>query len=138
MNFDEACQRLKNHANLPNSGPDNESYGLALWHASRGEPSLELMPLFNDVMECLECVNLGLNEEQPSQSSSSPKYSSVDRGLSYSISLIFLLQMNYLQASLEPVQREVAFSMTKDLILAWNFVLAGDIDDISQEVEWSR
>lgn len=134
MNYDEACRRLRNHANLPNSGPDDESLGFALWRASRGQPQTEFVALFEDVIECLECVNLALNGETPSETPNARKRSDIDRWLCYSISCLFDIQLKGLQ-SMATDYHELVLSMARNLSIAWSCVLAGDVDEISTQLD---
>ncbi|GIW99637.1 MAG: hypothetical protein KatS3mg111_2970 [Pirellulaceae bacterium] len=132
MDYSEACRRLQNHANLPNSGPEHESLGLALWRISRGEPPPpNLAALFDDVIECLEIVNVALNGRIPSETPNAMKKDQIDRWLCYSVSCLFDLFIEAVNSQKADGRRDVIFGMMRDLSIAWNCVLAGDIDRIA-------
>lgn len=132
MDYVTACGRLKNHANLPNSGPECESLGLALCHLQRGDQTLgDIVALANDVINCLRPVNLALNGQTPSETNNSDKHMAIDRWLCYSMSLILddLLE-TLLSPKLNSQQRETIADIACRISYAWNSVLAGDIDEL--------
>jgi hypothetical protein len=135
VNYDEALQRLRNHANLPGSGPDNESLGLAVWYISRERPTLEVLArLFDDVVQCLECVNLALNGPVPSETPNSHKQLHVDRWLAYAVASLLDILIKSLNRDLGPQQYDIILSMTKSVSIAWTCVLAGDVDQLATHV----
>lgn len=143
MNYDDAYQRLKNHANLPNDLPEELSICWTLWKIHSTGSQADLTSLLDDIMECLECINRYFNGAVPSETSDSGKCSVADRWLLYSIQCI--LQDGFTKALLwrrtnkldegfiEHVE-EVFFAIG----CAWEAVLAGDIDSLSTHVSLER
>ena len=138
MKYDDACERLLNHANLPNSGTEVDSLGFALWQVSEGDDSCNKIDmLFNDVINCLVVVNIEVNGDPPS-SVPNPKKGSVDRWVSYSFTCLLELVVEAIRSTGDTPKRESLLAMLADLVLGWNCVLAGDIDDIRFEIETTR
>jgi len=138
VDYNDACERLRNHANMPTSLAESESLGFALWRLSKGQLSGEwarqLKPLLTDVIDCLEIVNVTVNGQIPSQTRSEHKSSAIDRWLCYYVSsLLDLCARAYTSISDDSV-RAAVFAIMSHVCFAWSCVLAGDIDSIKQEL----
>ena len=140
MEYSQALQRLRNHANTPGSNlPEGESFLFALWEADRGTRMPEIRPLFENILACLEAINLELNGKQPSTVIEG-KAVAVTRSLAADMSAILSEGWSYFilweskQRFSEIFRSELA-AILLQLGIAWDAILAGDIDDIQQQVE---
>jgi hypothetical protein len=138
MTYADAVLRLVNHANLPGGElPMEESLLGALWIASQGRPPPDIDPLVNDVIACLEVVNRELNGPIPSETIERVSEGVIVR-VAYPISLIVdgLLQSNRRTDGTPSggVNCEGAIEAAFRINFAWCQVLAGDIDDIREEI----
>ena len=135
MDYSEALQRLGSHA----SAPEGESFTLALYQAERQASAPELRSSFDDILACFEAVNLALNTPRPSESIGG-KAEALPRSLVADISEILSLGWSYhwrwtsSERFTETFRTELA-SMLVQISIAWDAVLAGDIDDIREHVQ---
>ena len=68
-------QRLKNHANLPNTGlPMEDSFLGCLWLAGKGKADLCVAGHIDDVLACLSVVNIHFNGPDPNTRSGPPDH----------------------------------------------------------------
>ena len=138
MTYIDAVLRLANHANLGDRLPMEESLLGALWIASKGRTVPDIGPLVDDVISCLEVVNQELNGHIPSETTVRLNERAIGQ-VAYPISLIVgdLLRPPHradgtaLGIAGSDALVEAAFRINS----AWCQVLAGDIDDIRQELE---
>lgn len=139
VEYIEACKRLVNHASLPNSEPEAESLGFALWRLSEGEDFAgRLDLLFVDVIKCFDVINIKINGEPPSGVPNLGKDDTVDRWVVYSVNCILESQLEAIRSPYASHLQEFLLEMLAGLIAGWNCVLAGDVDDIQFEIEASR
>jgi hypothetical protein len=138
MDFSEACLRLANHGNLPSAGPEAESLGYALWLLRRGDESAaaRFPVLYEDVVDCLEVVNIELNGEVPSETPNTRKQMAIDRWLAYSIVGILGLHLEALPETTHVSDggRERVLRLLREITIAWDAVLAGDIDSLREHI----
>jgi hypothetical protein len=133
MDYSHALERLRSHANMSGTSlPESESFLFALWQAERQSRIPELLI-------CLETVNHSLNTEHPSDTISG-KAEALPRSLVADISAILSAGWSYYwrwsssQQFTEAFRTEFA-AMLVQLGIAWDAVLAGDIDDIRDHVQ---
>ena|ERR1700677_2740356 len=140
MDYSHALQRLRNHANVAGSTlPERESFLFALWQAEREAHSTNLRSLFDDILSCFEVVNHALNTHHPSGSISG-KAEVLPRSLVANVAAILSIgwhdfsRWSSSQKFSEPFRTEFA-AMLVQIGIAWDAVLAGDIDDIRKHVQ---
>jgi hypothetical protein len=139
MDYSHALRSLRNHANGAGSTlPEGESFLFVLWQAGRESRAPELQHLFDDILACLETVNHALNTEHPSKTVAG-KAEAVPRSLVADVSAILHVGWSdYWRWSLsqqfsESFREELAVMLVQ-IGIAWEAVLAGDIDDILEHV----
>jgi hypothetical protein len=140
MDYSHALQRLRNHANGAGSTlPERESFLFALWQAKREAHSPDLRSLFDNILSCLEVVNHALNTRHPSGTVSG-KAEVLPRSLAADVSTILYVGWHHVsqwsssQKFSEAFRTELA-TMLEQIGIAWDAVLAGDIDDIREHVQ---
>jgi hypothetical protein len=140
MDYSHALERLRNHANAAGSIlPEDESFLLALWQAERQSHIPELRSLFDDILSCFVVVNQTLNTQHPSETIAG-KAEALPRSLVADVSSILSEGWSYYWRWTSNEQFTAKFRTEFAAILvqigiAWDAILAGDIDDIRQEVE---
>ena len=135
MDYPQALQKLSQHA----SAPEGESFTLALYHAERQAAIPELRGLFDDILSCFEVINHALNTEHPSEAITG-KADSLPRSLVANVSEILSIGWSYYLRWTSSDRFTVTFrtelvSMLVQIGIAWDAVLAGDIDDIREQVQ---
>lgn len=139
MNFEHALARLRNHANMDARLPEAESFLFALWQSERQGQSPKLQPLFDDIIECLEVVNVAFNTKTPSETIAG-KVESLPRPLVADVSVILSEGWAYhcrwtCNHRFDPdVLRDCATALAQ-IGIAWNAVLAGDIDNVREQIK---
>ena len=140
MDYSQALTKLRNHANAAGSTlPEGESFLFTLWQAGRQSRVPELRDLFNDILACLETVNHALNTEHPSDTVAG-KAEALPRSLVADVSEIlstgwrYFWQWSSSQQFSESFRTELAVMLVQ-IGIAWDAVLAGDIDDIREHVQ---
>jgi hypothetical protein len=140
MDYSHALQRLRNHANVAGSTlPERESFLFALWQAKRAAHSPDLRGLFDDILSCFEVVNHALNTSHPSGTVSG-KAEVLPRSLAADVSTILSVGWHHVsqwsssQKFSDAFRTELA-TMLEQIGIAWDAVLAGDIDDIREHVQ---
>jgi len=140
MDYSHALKKLRNHANSVGSAlPDDESFLLTLWQAERQSRMPELRSLFDDILSCFVIVNQTLNTQHPSRTIAG-KAEALPRSLIADVSSILSHGWSYYWRWTSSEQFTSKFRTEFAAILvqigiAWDAILAGDIDDIRQEVE---
>lgn len=140
MDYAKALKKLGNHANMPGLNlPENESFLFTVREAERQSQVPDLQNLFEDMMDCLVAVNHVLNTENPSETIEG-KFDALQRPLvSYVSSILLSAWGDYYRWSRNHTYpdsfREQFAAMLLQLGMAWDAVLAGDIDDIREHVE---
>jgi hypothetical protein len=136
MDYETAKKRLWNHSNLPENGlPIEESLVGSLWLADQDRSELRFLCHAEDVLDCLNAVNLAKNGSNPAERCGPPPNNSVVLDVAYSVSGIICGCLDYHRkwtesgkfdaatlASLETSLHKIAF--------AWDQVLADDVSDI--------
>jgi hypothetical protein len=136
LTFEEARDRLCNHANLPGEQfPETESFCWALWDADRRRVAPELQSLFSDILACLEAVNVRLNGPVPSERDGPREDSTPIAEVAYSIALIIDEGLEYhrrwsREATFTQAFRDQLEELVHRVAFAWCQVLASDIDDL--------
>lgn len=140
MEYSEAVLRLHNHANMPGTSlAESESFLFALWQAERQPDIPELRRLFEDLLDCLVVVNHAVNTEHPSGTIAG-KLETLPRPLVADISAILSVgwsdywRWSSNQQFTEAFRAEFAAKLVQ-IGIAWDAVLAGDIDDIRNHVQ---
>jgi hypothetical protein len=135
MDYSEALQRLKNHA----SAPEGASFTLALYQAHRHATVPQLSSSFEDILSCFEAVNQALNGRHPSKTVRG-KMETLPRSLVANVSSILSEGCSYhlrwvsSEKFTDTVRAELA-SMLVQIALAWDAILAGDIDNLQEHVQ---
>jgi hypothetical protein len=142
VNYDEALARLWNHANLPEKsatpGPE-ESFLATAWKVQQTKTPRDFEQPYQDILKCLQAVNLSINGLVPSESIR-PDPVPVDPTLCYCMSGILTTGWSH---HCKWSQKEI---FSKDFLdkfasilvrigIAWDLVLAGDMDDIPKDTE---
>jgi len=140
MDYSHALQRLSHHANAAGSTlPEGESFLFALWQADRQSHAPDLRSLFEDILSCFEVVNHALNTQHPSDTIEG-KSEALPRSLVADISSVLSGGWNYCwrwasSAQFTPTFRMEFAAMLVQIGIAWDAVLAGDIDDIRENTQ---
>jgi hypothetical protein len=139
VTFDEAVSRLRNHANLPESGSPDDSTLFLLWQANRSRTFPSLVRCYVDIMDCLEILNHQWNGRVPSETPNSTKQMVLDRWIVYSVNLIIRGVWQYREEWEKPkvfpedvLAHLVYFAWAVGC--AWDGVLAGDVDSLPEHV----
>jgi hypothetical protein len=140
VEYQDAVNKLWNHANLPEKGlRPKDSFVYTAWHAEKTKSPQEFQPLYEDILSCLAVVNSSLNGPIPSESvvSSPPP---VDRTLCYCMSGILSAGWSHYFQWRRRKLFDAEFidgfaSMLVRIGIVWDQVLAGDIDDIVADAE---
>jgi hypothetical protein len=140
MDYSQALERLRNHANAPGSSlPNNESFLFALCQASQQSRIPVLRDSFDDILACFEAVNLALNTQHPSGTVAG-KAEALPRSLVADVSWILSDGWSYFwrwsssQQFSQSFRTELAVMLVQ-IGIAWDAVLAGDIDNIREDVQ---
>ena len=140
MDYQEALTRLANHANMPEKGARPEdSFLYTAWQANQTKSPQDFRPLYDHILSCLGAVNLALNGPTPSESIQT-KQSPVDAKLCYSISGIlsggWSDHFKWSQKRTFPQDFLDEFaSLLVRIGIAWDLLLAGDMDNIPEDTE---
>ena len=133
----DVIERLRNHANL-GSGPDDDSILYAIFRAERERRVPELGRHVDDIIQCLTVVNTELNGPNPSASELASRDSELVARATIPISGILEGVIDYcarMASEESPTALRSALNAAQQICLAWQFVLDGDIDDLSGEIE---
>jgi hypothetical protein len=140
VEYQEALNRLWNHANLPERGlKPEDSFIYVAWQSEKTKSPQEFQRLYEDILSCLAVVNSSLNGPVPSETvaaSSRP----IDRTLCYCISGILSAgwrhYFQWRRRGLFDVEFiDIFGSMLLRIGIAWDQALAGDIDDLVEDAE---
>ena len=140
MDYEQAVNRLWNHSNLPRQfNSEDESLLFCLYKAERDNQPPSFDHLVEDVIHCLDVVNHELNGANPSKSVGRAN-DAVEAQVSYPISeIISGILLRY-----RKWQRGNLFSQSildsligaaLKIAYVWDQVLAGDIDDLFEDLE---
>jgi hypothetical protein len=141
MTYQDACLRLANHANLAGEQlPADESFAVVLGIASRRHAPPDLRAVLADIIACLEAVNHELNGPVPSESIGGNKERDI-AAVAYAVSgiVVYGLQARRRwerEGLFTPQDRDGLLEAVYRIAYAWDQVLAGDIDDILEGVEF--
>jgi hypothetical protein len=141
MNYQQAVNRLWNHSNLPKSfSSESESLIFCLYKAERNNQPPQIASLVEDVIQCLEFVNKELNGPNPSETFGRTNPAVLEQ-VSYPISgIIYGILRHYRiwkQTSLfDKNNLDTLLDAVLKISYAWDQVLAGDIDDLLEDLEW--
>jgi hypothetical protein len=143
MDYEQAVQRLYYHANLTEpTGEGQSSFIEALLEARERDAVPNLREQTADIIACLEVVNRHVNGETPSASVSG-KERDIDRRVAYAMSAVVTSGIEHLLAlTTNPVaDQSSVLALGVDVwrvSCAWEAVLAGDIDSLSEHVELEK
>lgn len=140
MEYQDAIDKLWNHANLPEKGLKREdSFLFTAWQAEQTKSPQNFQRLYEDMLSCLAVINIQLNGPIPSETiSKDPR--PIDSALCYSMSSILSggwsdhFKWSQKQIFPEDFLNEFA-SMLVRIGIAWDLVLAGDMDNIPEDTE---
>jgi len=143
MTYEQALARLRNHSDLEEQGAEDESLLFAITKAGQADLS-NLTRLLHDVLACLAVANLELNGPRPSEASEQ-KNPDVISDLAYPVNglIVGLLSEYRLWKTTSQHHPAATLDFFRDaalrIAMAWDMVLAGDIDDLIRELEleWS-
>jgi hypothetical protein len=135
MDYSQALQKLRQHA----SASEGESFTLALYHAERQAPIPELRGLFDDILSCFEVINHAINTQHPSEAITG-KADSLPRSLVANVSEILSVSWSHYlhwtsSDKFTATFRTELVLMVVQIGIAWDAILAGDIDDIREQVQ---
>jgi hypothetical protein len=146
VDYEQALQHLYYHANISEAeGEGWLSFGRALFEAEARSEVPDLREQTTDLIACLEVVNRHLNGEIPSACvGTGGRY--IGSRVAYAVSAIISDGIEHLLtlASSPASSRSSLLALGKDVwrvSCAWEAVLAGDIDSLSEHVaeeEWGR
>ena len=142
MNYQQAINRLINHANISEKTDlsEDESLVYHLWTSTRLRRRPIIAPLRRDILHCLQTINIQINGHKPSKTMMPTR--SIDEELVVIISDIIHSCINFCviwtKKELFDEQTRWELQLTTWMIsFAWNAILAGDIDDIEQEIHYA-
>lgn len=135
MDQSHAFQRLSHHANAA----EDDIFTFALWQAARQRHQPELGSVFDDVLSCFDTINLALNTQRPSETLQG-KAEVLPRSLVADVSSILSDGWSYYRRWASSGQFTPQFqaefaAMLVQIGIAWDAVLAGDINDIRKHVQ---
>jgi hypothetical protein len=144
MDYEQALQRLYYHANITEAEAEGwSSFGRTLFEAKPRIKVPDLREQTTDIIACLEVVNRHLNGETPSASvGTGEQY--IDPRAAYAVSVIISdgIEQLLTLAGSPAADLSAVLVLGKDVwrvSCAWEAVLAGDIDSLSEHVaeeEW--
>jgi hypothetical protein len=140
VDYQDAINKLWNHANLPEKGlKREESFIYTAWQTEKSKSPQDFQRLYEDILSCLAIVNSTLNGSVPSETIVAEPQP-IDRTLCYCVSGILSSgwshYFHWVQAGLFPAEYTQRFaSMLVRIGIAWDFVLAGDMDNIPEDTE---
>ncbi|PYL82721.1 MAG: hypothetical protein DMF23_11535 [Verrucomicrobia bacterium] len=140
MKYQNALDKLWNHANLPEKGLKREdSFLFTAWQAEQTRLPQDFQRLYEDTLSCLAVINIHLNGAVPSETiTETPR--PIDSALCYSMSAILCGgwsdYFKWSQKGAFPKDFLDAYaSMLVRIGIAWDLVLAGDMDSIPEDTE---
>src|SRR5437764_1077812 len=130
-----AFQRLSHHANVA----EVDSFTFAMWQAERHSHPPELGKLCDEILSCFETVNHGLHQDHPSDTIEG-KADTLQRSLVADVSSILSQGWNHYWHWTSSRKFPATFcsdfaAMLVRIGIAWDAVLAGDIEDIREHVQ---
>jgi len=135
--YEVARQRLWNHSNLPQGtgAPDDQSFLFALY---KYETDMDPLPfeLADDVIACLSAANIEYNGSIPSNNTGS-RNKRVVQDLAYAVSRIIIGGLSHYRdwsrrEMFTPDVRDALLDALHRIAYAWDQMLAGDIDDLTE------
>jgi hypothetical protein len=142
MIYQEALTKLRNHSNLTRGG-DDQSLLHSLWQADREVLPLDLSPSVENILACLAVANLELNGYRPSETFDR-HHPTVISDLAYPVSglVVGLLKCHRRWSASGRFPPRILDALRDAALrigLAWDMLLAGDHDDLRNEleVEWN-
>lgn len=146
MTYAEAVLKLLIHANIvPDSHmtrlPEHQSFLHDLYISGCEQKLANLNLPFEDIIDCLEVVNRELNGAIPSETIAEKKRD-IPRDLVYAMSNIIadglLIYQRWAENDVFDLDtRKQLFKMISHINDAWTQVLAGDVDNLREEIGWS-
>ncbi|HZN69573.1 MAG TPA: hypothetical protein VFB66_30135, partial [Tepidisphaeraceae bacterium] len=141
--YERARLRLLNHANIPDVRLDSphESFCYVLWRGEVSKVPPDLSPLATDVIACLETANREMNGQMPS-SESGRQNARVLEDVAYAVSGIIASGIRYhrrwsRRSTFDAPVLDAVEDATYCVALAWDQVLAGDVDELRREIDWA-
>jgi hypothetical protein len=140
VEYQAALDKLWNHANLPEKGLKREdSFLFTAWKVEQTKSLQDFQRLYEGILSCLAVINVQLNGSVPSETiSKTPR--PIDSALCYSMSGILSggwsdhFKWSKKSAFPQDFLDEFA-SMLVRIGIAWDLVLAGDMDNIPEDTE---
>ena len=135
MNYQQTLKRLINHANMSDTGEFSREQSLVyhLWYSTKQKQEPTIVPLRDDVIQCLQQINEYINGSPPSQTIG--RVRPIDEDLVFVVSSLindcidFSITWSKEKLFTEDIRWEM-YLTTWMISHAWNAVLHGDIDDI--------
>lgn len=139
MTYEYLLDAFLNHGNLSQSGRDNDSLLFHLWRMKQYGIKFDLLPFFQDIMRLFDALNLYLNGQVPSETNSVNKRTAIDRNLGYAINSIISECLGFSLNHWSENHYDLDFArkvgqITFIISYAWDCILAGDIDDLTDEI----
>ena len=141
MSYDEALHLLLNHASLANDLPEERCLSVLLYWLRANKGDLGIDAALREVIECLKVVNCELNGRTPSDVVWADKARLLSRELVYAVSSLILDsvdQLERMRQSSNELDRRPIRNALAELAIAWDAVLAGDIDDLEEHVRLEK
>lgn len=128
----EAALRLQIHAQGTENADDPLNLSDSLWMLeNQAEFPWEMEPIWSSLLQAFDELNGEVNKK--------PDPFIVNRELSYAINGLFMLCLNATTSSRrqETIQPQIT-ELTWRIAVAWDAILAGDIDSIREQIELER
>jgi len=141
VDYERALQKVSHHANLTEAEEEGWSSFVGDLLDARATGAVpNLRESTDDLISCLDVVNRHVNGETPSASVGVGKERRIDRRVAYAVGGIITSGVEHHLWLMDNVatDRSSALSMAKALwrvSCAWEAVLAGDIDSLSEHLE---
>ncbi|AYA37030.1 hypothetical protein D3Y59_08165 [Hymenobacter oligotrophus] len=139
MDYPTALERLQRHAGTSKHKSSSDDFLHTLFLISDKKAFKPVQPLAENILECFEAVNKHLNGEQPSEAADEAKAQTIDRALVYAVNNLLTTGRKYAawveqESGFEVADVQEMRRAVQAIELGWNFVLAGEFDDIRREV----
>lgn len=138
MEYHEATSVIFKHAGFTTGVSDQPGPSLVdeLWKLRQGSESMDLSLLIDEIVQCFEVVNHQMNGTLPSESIA--RETLIPRRLVAAITTMIIVCLET-AFELQRQSKDSRLSNTLQtnawkLVCAWDAILAGDIDDISNHI----
>jgi hypothetical protein len=143
--YEEAVRKLANHAGLPmREGEESlreKSLSNSIWLSEKQKTVPNLVLQLNDVLDCLQVLNLHFNGPDPN-TRSGPRMTSIPDSISYPVTCILSCCLStYRKWTATNGSNQDVLNVllvgTHKIAFAWMQLLASDITDLLEGFEWA-